>query len=102
MPKTNESPPADAYGGYVRNPRHWTEYTTVEDWYRDFHGRVPVDTALAIRRLIKTTGMTFPEAYRALLDGRVIIVVNEELGGEPRSPDGPSAAASDKETTGES
>lgn len=85
-----------------RNPRHWNTYATVSDWYRDFHGRVPVDTAPALKRLMERTGCTFPEANKALLDAQVIIVIKEELGGAPRPPSVPSATAFDEEAAGES
>jgi hypothetical protein len=68
-----------------RNPRHWNTYATVSDWYRDFHGRVPVDTALALKRPMEQASCRFAEAYKVLLDARLIIVINEDLSGEPKT-----------------
>ena len=56
--------------------RHWSTYATVGEWYRDYHGYVPIQMAAGLDQLIRRTGMSFPDAYRALLQAGKIIHVD--------------------------
>jgi len=73
--------------------RHWSTYTTVSEWYLDYHGYVPIEAAAGLSRLIRETGMTFPDAYRALLEARKIIHIDptDDLELPPEEP--PDAVA---------
>lgn len=65
--------------------RHWSTYATVGEWYLDYHGYVPIEAAAGLSRLIRETGMAFPDAYRALLGARKIIHIDpaDDLGAPP-------------------
>ena len=53
--------------------RHWSTYATVSEWFRDYHGYVPIQMAAGLDRLMRDTGKSFPEAYRTLVGkGRII------------------------------
>jgi hypothetical protein len=54
-------------------------YSSVSDWYRDHHARVPIQAAAGLDRYIKARGCTFAEAYAALSgEGGPIIPLEEE------------------------
>ena len=61
----------------VRKPREqlrrWSTYATVGEWFTDYAGYVPIQIPAAISRLIRNTGMSFPDAYRTLLKRGAII-----------------------------
>jgi len=94
MPSTDEQ----ASPWLTRKPRselrHWSTYDPVDEWYRDYHGYVPVDAALGLRRLIRETGMSFPDAYRTLLGAGKIIHIDPSDDIEPPAA-GPGPASGD-------
>ena len=54
-------------------------YASVSDWFKDHHGRVPIQAAAGLDRYIKATGSTFAEAFTALSGKRgPIILIDEE------------------------
>jgi hypothetical protein len=53
--------------------RHWSTYTSVEEWYADHRGYVPIQQAAALGRLTRDGTMSFRDAYRLLLRHRAII-----------------------------
>jgi hypothetical protein len=53
-------------------------YTTVGEWYDDYHGFVPIQMAQALSRVIAERGISFPEAYRLLRDAGAIIEIEPE------------------------
>ena len=56
--------------------RHWSTYTDVGEWFRDYHGYVPIQMAAGIDRTMRTRGLSFPEAYAFLVNARVVIDVD--------------------------
>jgi hypothetical protein len=64
--------------------RHWSTYATVGEWFADYRGYVPIQMAHAIDRLIRRSGMSFPDAYRALLRHGAIIHIDPADDLEPR------------------
>ena len=63
--------------------RHWSTYATVGEWFADYHGHVPIQIPAAISRLIRDTGMSFPDAYRTLLHKGAIIHLDKADDFEP-------------------
>jgi hypothetical protein len=67
-------------GLWPRKPRaelrHWSTYATVGAWYADYIGYVPIQQAASLDRLIRQTGMSFPDAYRTLVERRKIIHID--------------------------
>jgi hypothetical protein len=55
-------------------------YESVGGWYEDHQGRVPIEMAQGLSRYMKERGVSFGEAYRALLDAGAIILLAEEPG----------------------
>jgi len=68
--------------------RHWSTYASVSEWFQDYHGYVPIQMAAGLDRLIRDTGMSFPDAYRALLGAGKIIHVDpvDDLEPPPAGP----------------
>jgi hypothetical protein len=56
--------------------RHWSTYASVGEWFRDYHGYVPIQAAAGLDRLMRQSGMSFPEAYRTLLGRGAIIHID--------------------------
>jgi hypothetical protein len=56
--------------------RDISTYTSVGEWYEDYRGRVPVQTAAALARLMNKEGISFPEAYARLMSEGSIIEVD--------------------------
>jgi hypothetical protein len=56
--------------------RHWSTYATVGEWFADYQGYVPIQIPHAIDRLIRATGLSFPDAYRHLLRRGTIIHID--------------------------
>jgi hypothetical protein len=56
--------------------RHWSTYTSVTLWWDDHRGYVPVQMAAAIDRVMRTEGLSFPDAYRLLLRAGKIIHID--------------------------
>ena len=52
-----------------------TKYKSVGEWYRDHRGRVPVQMAAALERLIRDEGLTFLQAYAKLKAGGQIVEI---------------------------
>ena len=71
--------------------RHWSTYATVGEWFHDHHGYVPIQMAAGLDRQMRATGMSFPDAYRALLGIGAIIHVDPADDLEP-PPAGPRDA----------
>jgi hypothetical protein len=53
--------------------RHWSTYRSTGEYYEDYRGYVPLPALVAIDRLVRDRGLTFPEAYRTLLDRGAIV-----------------------------
>ena len=53
--------------------RHWTTYSSVDEWFRDYRGYVPIQIPHAISQLVHAHGCTFVVAYRSLLHAGKII-----------------------------
>jgi hypothetical protein len=69
MSETNRSDSPDARRARQRPP---DTYDSVSAWYADYQGFVPLPMAHALSRLT-ASGMSFPDAYRTLLEqGRII------------------------------
>ena len=51
-------------------------YSTVGEWFADYHGYVPIQMAHGLSQYMKRTGCTFPEAYTRLVDAGAIIEVD--------------------------
>lgn len=50
-----------------------SDYRTVGEWYADYRGRVPIQMAAGLDRLMQSEGISFHEAYRRLVErGRII------------------------------
>jgi hypothetical protein len=49
-------------------------YSTVSDWYRHHHGRVPSIMAVGLSQRMKTHNETFAEAWAALVDKQIILI----------------------------
>ena len=73
-------------------------YTSVSNWYRDHHGRVPIQAAAGLDRYMRQHDCTFAEAFTALTGrGGPIILLDEELAtAHPQ----PSALADDLHSKG--
>ncbi len=52
-------------------------YETVGDWYREHAGRVPIQMAHGLSRYIAAHDCSFGDAWRELVDKRVIILAEE-------------------------
>lgn len=52
-------------------------YATVGEWWEAHRGRVPIQAAAALDQLVKTRGMSFADAFRALVDSRAMVFVDE-------------------------
>ena len=64
-----------------------SRFRTVGEWYREFHGRVPIQMAAGLDRIMREEGVTFPRAYELAVErGQVIHVDPEPVadGGRPR------------------
>ena len=92
MSSTDEPAPGQPPTKPRSELRHWSEYASVSEWFRDYRGCVPIQMAAGLDRLIRDTGMSFPDAYRALLRARTIIHVDPVDDLEP-PPAGPPDAA---------
>ena len=54
-------------------------YTSVSNWYRDHHGRVPIQAAAGLERYMRQHGCTFAAALTALTGrGGPIILLDAE------------------------
>jgi hypothetical protein len=65
--------------------RHWSTYTSVGEWFDDYHGYVPIQMAAALGRLTRDNGMSFPDAYRLLLGRGAIIHIDPADDAEPEA-----------------
>ena len=50
-------------------------FNTVGEWYAAYRGRVPIQMAAALQRLVNDEGLSFPEAYRRLVERGAIIEI---------------------------
>jgi hypothetical protein len=48
-------------------------YTSVGEWFADYHGFVPIQMAHGLSQTMTARGLSFPDAYRLLRDGGAII-----------------------------
>lgn len=68
--------------------RHWSTYTSVGEWFADYHGYVPIQMAAGLSRVMHDNpDMTFAEAYARLLCAGAIIHVDpadDDLPAEPK------------------
>jgi hypothetical protein len=55
--------------------RDVSKYKTLSEWYADVKGRVPLQMVAGLDNLMRTEGITFPEAYARLVDRRAIIEI---------------------------
>ena len=60
-----------------------SKYKTVGEWYRDHRGRVPIQMAAGLDKLMKEEGLSFPEAYAKLVAAGAIIEIDEPTPEEP-------------------
>jgi len=51
-------------------------YDSVGAWYEAHRGRVPIQAALALDRLIRHRGLPFGEAFRTLVDRGALILLD--------------------------
>jgi len=88
MPSTDEPAPGTPPTKPRSELRGWSEYASVSEWFRDYRGYVPIQIAAGLDRLIRDTGMSFPDAYRALLGAGKIIHVDpvDDLEPPPAGP----------------
>jgi hypothetical protein len=52
-------------------------YDSVGAWYEAHRGRVPIQAAMALDRLVRDRGLTFAEAFRALVDRGALILLDD-------------------------
>lgn len=70
--------------------RHWSTYASVDEWFGDYRGYVPIQMAAGLGRLMRQhPGLTFADAYATLLHAGAIIELESE---EPRPAPGPRPA----------
>ena len=69
--------------------RHWSTYATVGEWFKDYHGYVPIQMPHALQRFQQANpGMTFREAYAGLLGAAAIIHFDPANDDIPEDPVG--------------
>ena len=54
-----------------------SKYKTVGEWYAEHRGRVPVQMAAALEKLMRDEGLTFPDAYVKLVAADRIVEIDE-------------------------
>jgi hypothetical protein len=63
--------------------RHWSTYGSPTEYHEDYRGHVPLPMMVGISQAMREGGLTFVEAYRALLDRGAIVHVNPDEPAEP-------------------
>jgi hypothetical protein len=53
-------------------------YATVGEWYEAHQGRVPIQAAHALSRLVKERNMSFADAFRILVGRGALILIEDE------------------------
>lgn len=54
-----------------------SKYKSVGEWHADVKGRVPIQMAAALARVMREEKITFPEAYARLVERRAIVEIPE-------------------------
>ena len=62
-------------------------YDSVGAWYDAHRGRVPIQAAAALDRLVRDCGLTFAEAFLTLVDGGALILLDDN-GSASAPPEG--------------
>jgi hypothetical protein len=58
--------------------RHWSTYNSAGEYWDDYRGYVPLPMMVGISSVMRTHGMTFQEAFAALLRAGAIVHVDPE------------------------
>ena len=58
--------------------RHWSTYGSAGEYWNDYRGYVPLAMMAGISSVMRTHGMTFREAFAALLRAGAIVHVDPE------------------------
>ncbi len=66
-----------ASGGVTMPKMDVSKYKTVGEWYADVRGRVPIQMAQALEKVMKERKLTLPQAYRLLVELGQIIEIDE-------------------------
>jgi hypothetical protein len=53
-------------------------YSSVGEWYEAHQGRVPIQAAAALSRLVRERNMSFSDAFRSLIDAGALILIEGE------------------------
>jgi hypothetical protein len=53
-------------------------YPSVGAWWEDHRGRVPIQMAAGLDRYVREHGVSFGEAFQALLDRGAIVLIREQ------------------------
>jgi hypothetical protein len=75
-------------------------YATVGEWYEAHQGRVPIQAAHALSRLVTERNMSFADAFRSLVGGGALILIDDEAEDE-EAPSVTTDLASDGEVDGD-
>jgi hypothetical protein len=68
-----------------------SRFRTVGEWYAAYRGRVPIQMAAGLERLMSETGCTFPEAYARLVErGSIIETDGTSARGEHAGQEAPA------------
>ena len=57
-------------------------YASVGDWYEAHRGRVPIQAAAALSRLVRERHISFADAFRTLVDRGALILIEDEAENE--------------------
>jgi hypothetical protein len=53
-------------------------YASVGEWYEAHRGRVPIQAAQALSRLVRERHMSFADAFRTLVQAGALILIEDE------------------------
>jgi hypothetical protein len=57
-------------------------YASVGEWYEAHRGRVPIQAAAALSRLVRERQMSFADAFWALVDRGALILIEDDAENE--------------------
>jgi hypothetical protein len=68
-------------------------YASVGEWFEAHRGRVPIQAAHALSRLVSERDMSFADAFRTLVDAGALILIEDEDEAEieDEAEEGPAA-----------